>query len=146
MFFSRAAWERKDVTTLAYYSMDRGGVGGGGGLELAGGDLCLQDLVSGGPAQSGLSAQQQHVVQQHVTDHLQNAMAQHAGHHLEHLHPNSHHDHHHHHHVTAAAAAHVLHNGSAASSAAAHQIHHEPLEKLKRGESLLVKRERNFSI
>ncbi|OXU21183.1 hypothetical protein TSAR_010051, partial [Trichomalopsis sarcophagae] len=37
-----------------------------------------------------------------------------------------HHDHHHH--VTAAAAAHALHNGSAA----AHQIHHEPLEKLKR--------------
>ncbi|XP_016840259.1 pituitary homeobox x isoform X2 [Nasonia vitripennis] len=105
--------------------MERGGVGGGGGLELAGGDLCLQDLVSGGPAQAGLSAQQQHVVQQHVTDHLQSAMAQHAGHHLEHLHPNSHHDHHHH--VTAAAAAHALHNGSAA----AHQIHHEPLEKLK---------------
>ncbi|XP_011501214.1 PREDICTED: pituitary homeobox x [Ceratosolen solmsi marchali] len=104
--------------------MERGGVGGS--LELAGGDLCLQDLVTGGAngalASQQQQQQQQHVagLQQHAGEHLHSAM-QHAGHHLEHIHGNGHHEHH----VAAAAsAAAMLHTG-------AHQIHHEPLEKLK---------------
>ncbi|XP_058789186.1 pituitary homeobox 2 [Phymastichus coffea] len=94
------------------------GVSSSAGLELAGGELCLQDLVS-----SAANGQQQHInsLQQHTTDHLQSAM-QHAGHHLDHLHANSHHDHHHV--SSSAAAAAMLHNGT-------HQILHEPLERLK---------------
>ncbi|XP_076174252.1 pituitary homeobox homolog Ptx1 isoform X2 [Ptiloglossa arizonensis] len=98
--------------------MERGGGGGGGGsLELAGGgggggnaDLCLQDLVTG--STTGLSVQHH----QHAAatasmagihgDHLQGTMHHHD------LHGNSHHD------------ASMLHNSS-------HQLHHEPLEKLK---------------
>ncbi|XP_066593839.1 pituitary homeobox x [Prorops nasuta] len=100
--------------------MERGGVGGS--LELAGGsgggggsggsgnaDLCLQDLVTG--SSSGLSVQHhQHAAASmaglHSTDHLQNAMHHHD------LHGNSHHD------------ATMLHSSN-------HQLHHEPLEKLK---------------
>lgn len=103
--------------------MERGS-GGGGSLELAGGggggggntDLCLQDLVTGSTA--GLSVQHH----QHSAaaasmaglhgDHLQGAMHHHD------LHGNSHHD------------ASMLHNSN-------HQLH-EPLEKLKRGESVTI--------
>ncbi|XP_053979686.1 pituitary homeobox x isoform X1 [Hylaeus volcanicus] len=96
--------------------MERGG-GGGGSLELAGGgggggnaDLLLQDLVTG--STTGLSVQHH----QHTAgtasmsglhgDHLQGTMHHHD------IHGNSHHD------------ASMLHNSS-------HQLHHEPLEKLK---------------
>lgn len=105
--------------------MERGS-GGGGSLELAGGggggggntDLCLQDLVTG--STTGLSVQHH----QHSAaagsmaglhgDHLQAAMHHHD------LHGNSHHD------------ASMLHNSN-------HQLH-EPLEKLKRGESVTISR------
>lgn len=105
--------------------MERGS-GGGGSLELAGGggggggntDLCLQDLVTGSTA--GLSVQHH----QHSAaaasmaglhgDHLQGTMHHHD------LHGNSHHD------------ASMLHNSN-------HQLH-EPLEKLKRGESVTISR------
>ncbi|XP_076672956.1 pituitary homeobox homolog Ptx1 isoform X2 [Andrena cerasifolii] len=96
--------------------MERGG-GGGGSLELAGAgggggnaDLCLQDLVPG--STTGLSVQHH----QHAAatasmaglhgDHLQGTMHHHD------IHGNSHHD------------GSMLHNSS-------HQLHHEPLEKLK---------------
>ncbi|KAL2715197.1 pituitary homeobox x [Vespula squamosa] len=100
--------------------MERGG-GGGGSLELAGGgggggggnaELCLQDLVTNN---ASLSVQHH----QHAAaaasmaglhgDHLQGSMHHHD------IHGNSHHD-----------ASTMLHNSS-------HQLHHEPLEKLKRG-------------
>lgn len=121
--WSWLALYRSVNTTLTFYSMERGS-GGGGSLELAGGggggggntDLCLQDLVTGSTA--GLSVQHH----QHSAaaasmaglhgDHLQGAM-----HHHE-LHGNSHHD------------ASMLHNSN-------HQLH-EPLEKLKRGESVTI--------
>ena len=103
--------------------MERGG-GGGGSLELTGGgggggnaDLCLQDLVPG--STTGLSVQHH----QHAAatasmaglhgDHLQGTMHHHD------IHGNSHHD------------GSMLHNSS-------HQLHHEPLEKLKRGESVTI--------
>ncbi|KAF7395448.1 hypothetical protein HZH68_009498 [Vespula germanica] len=105
--------------------MERGG-GGGGSLELAGGgggggggnaELCLQDLVTNN---ASLSVQHH----QHAAaaasmaglhgDHLQGSMHHHD------IHGNSHHD-----------ASTMLHNSS-------HQLHHEPLEKLKRGESLTI--------
>ncbi|XP_043673527.1 pituitary homeobox x isoform X1 [Vespula pensylvanica] len=98
--------------------MERGG-GGGGSLELAGGgggggggnaELCLQDLVTNN---ASLSVQHH----QHAAaaasmaglhgDHLQGSMHHHD------IHGNSHHD-----------ASTMLHNSS-------HQLHHEPLEKLK---------------
>lgn len=103
--------------------MERGS-GGGGSLELAGGggggggntDLCLQDLVTG--STTGLSVQHH----QHSAaaasmaglhgDHLQGTMHHHD------LHGNSHHN------------ASMLHDSS-------HQLH-EPLEKLKRGESVTI--------
>ncbi|KAI4496228.1 hypothetical protein M0804_000038 [Polistes exclamans] len=100
--------------------MERGG-GGGGSLELAGGggggaagnaELCLQDLVTNN---ASLSVQHH----QHAAaaasmaglhgDHLQGSMHHHD------IHGNSHHD----------ATTTMLHNSS-------HQLHHEPLEKLKR--------------
>ena len=105
--------------------MERGS-GGGGSLELAGGggggggntDLCLQDLVTG--STTGLSVQHH----QHSAaaasmaglhgDHLQGTMHHHD------LHGNSHHN------------ASMLHDSS-------HQLH-EPLEKLKRGESVTISR------
>ena len=100
--------------------MERGG--GGGSLELAGsggnGELCLQDLVTGSAA--GLSVQHhQHVAAAatmaglHTGDHLQGTMQHHD------IHGNSHHD------------TSMLHNSN-------HQVHHEPLEKLKRGESVTI--------
>ncbi|XP_023318359.1 pituitary homeobox homolog Ptx1 [Trichogramma pretiosum] len=116
--------------------MERGsGVGAGGtaagsGLELAGSELCLQDLVSAAPGNAAAAAQHQHQQQHHLqhSDHAHHQTSHHGSSALEHLHhavANNHHHHHphHEHHVTAAAT--MLHNGSH------HQIFHEPLERLK---------------
>lgn len=127
---------KKTATTLAYYSMERGGVGAAAGtttatsstassgLELTGNELCLQDLVS--------NAHHQQHVHQLQSEHLM----QHAGHHLEHhIHAAAAAaNHHHEHHVSAAtaAAAAMLHNGGAGAHHHQTSLHHEPLEKLKR--------------
>ncbi|XP_015590361.1 pituitary homeobox x [Cephus cinctus] len=94
--------------------MERGG--GGGSLELAGGgnpDLCLPDLVTA--SATGLSVQHhQHATSAasmaglHAGDHLQGAI-----HHHDLVHGTPHHD------------TSMHHNN------ASHQLHHEPLEKLK---------------
>ncbi|KAL2736058.1 pituitary homeobox x, partial [Vespula maculifrons] len=125
IIYSVPKFRQRANTTLTFYSMERGG-GGGGSLELAGGgggggggnaELCLQDLVTNN---ASLSVQHH----QHAAaaasmaglhgDHLQGSMHHHD------IHGNSHHD-----------ASTMLHNSS-------HQLHHEPLEKLKRGESLTI--------
>lgn len=140
--FERASAPTNTATTLAYYSMERGGVGAAGatasaagnstGLELSGNEICLQDLVS--------NAHHQH--QQHVHQLQSEHLMQH-GHHLEHIHAAAAAaNHHHEHHVSAAAAtaaaAAMLHNGGAGAHHHQSSLHHEPLEKLKRGESILV--------
>ncbi|XP_046744745.1 pituitary homeobox homolog Ptx1 isoform X2 [Diprion similis] len=97
--------------------MERGG--GGGGLDLAGGgggnsDLCLQDLVTG--SATGLS------VQHH--QHAAAAAASMAGLHGDHLQGTMHH---HDLHSTGHHGSSSMHHHPSAS----HQLHHEPLEKLK---------------